>query len=595
MPRPAERKGTHFKPQARWLRDYLLRYKGLLCLIILLGLLTFLCAGGLMFISGYLISEAATQPENILLIYMPIVLTRAFGIARPSLHYFERLASHNFVLRMTSTLRVRLYKALEPHATRGHNRHKTGDILSILADDIEHIQNLYLRIIFPSIVAVLLYLIVVLALGVFSVIFALFMLLWMGIMLILVPLVSLAINGARRYHQKDMRNELYQLLTDAVLGVRDWLYSGRQEDFVASYERSDNQLRLSHAQSNHFSRNRDFLWQVFAAVALVAMLVWIRNLASQGPLSSSWIGAFVLAMFPMLDAFAPIPEAFSNISSYQDSLERINGLEEPLMANQATPPEVLTGKPITICLQEVCFQYEIDRPVLQRLNLTVAQGQKVAVLGPSGAGKSTLLGIIRGDLSPQSGSAMLNNVPCTSLSDAAASLIGVLNQRPYLFDTTIGNNIRLGNPAASDDEIEKAAAQAGLQELLDGLPLGINTSVEEAGARFSGGERQRIALARILLQKTPIVILDEPTIGLDPKQEAKLIATIFDILKDKTIIWVTHHLQGMQRMDNIIFMDNGCVALEGTHEELLRTSERYQTLHALDHWGESMANTTEPL
>ncbi|MCL1886216.1 MAG: thiol reductant ABC exporter subunit CydC, partial [Dehalococcoidia bacterium] len=153
MPRPTEHKGMRLMPQARWLRDYLLHYKGLLCLILLLGLLTFICAGGLMFISGYLISEAATQPENILLIYMPIVLTRAFGIVRPSLHYFERLASHNFVLRMTSTLRVRLYKALEPHATRRHNKHKTGDILSILADDIEHIQNLYLRIIFPSIVA----------------------------------------------------------------------------------------------------------------------------------------------------------------------------------------------------------------------------------------------------------------------------------------------------------------------------------------------------------------------------------------------------------------------------------------------------------
>ena len=577
---------VNFKTQSRWMRAYLERYKALLFVVLLLGLASYLCAAGLMFISGYLISEAATKPDNILLIYMPIVLTRVFGIARPSFHYIERLVSHNFVLRMTSNLRVRLYRALEPYAAHQRNKHKTGDILSILADEIEHIQNLYLRIVFPAVVAAMLYLIVVLALGVFSIVFALLMLLWIGIMIILVPLASLAINGARRYSQKGLRNNLYQSLTDAVLGIRDWLFSGRQADFIAGYETSDNQLRASHVTSNAFSRRRDFLWQILAAVVLIAMLVWISSLTSHGNLSASWIAAFVLAVFPLIDAFAPIPEAFSNLPSYQNSLQRLHNLEQPLKSESATLPEDLMENPITIRLHELCFHYEKEHPILQGLNLTVTPQQKIAILGPSGTGKSTMLSLIRGDLTPVSGTIQLNNIPSASLGDAAASVIGVLNQRPYLFDTTIGNNIRLGNPKASEDEILTAAAQAGLHELITGLALGINTPVEEAGARFSGGERQRIALARILLKKPPIVILDEPTIGLDPRRENELIATIFEELKDKTVIWVTHHLRGMEHMDNIVFLENGSVALEGTHKELLQASNRYRDLYAMDTWGE---------
>ncbi|MCL2281525.1 MAG: thiol reductant ABC exporter subunit CydC [Dehalococcoidia bacterium] len=581
---------NNLKPQVKWVSDYLRRYKRLLFLILFLGLATYLCAAGLMFISGYLISEAATQPDNILLIYLPIVLTRAFGIARPSFHYVERLVSHNFVLRMTSDLRVRLYHALEPDAAQKKNKHKTGDILSILADDIEHIQNLYIRIIFPAVIAALLYLLAVLALGIFSIFFALFMLLWIGVMIILVPLVSLAINGARRYSQKGLRNNLYQSLTDAVLGIRDWLYSGRQADFISNYETNDDQLRTSYCRSNHFSKRRDFFWQMLAAVALAAVLIWISNLTSHGNLSTSWIAAFVLAVFPLIDAFAPIPEAFSNLPLYQDSLKRLNNLEQPAKSGVITLPEELVDTPITIRLHNLCFQYEKGHSVLQGLNLTVAPKQKIAVLGPSGTGKSTMISLIRGDLTPSSGTVQLNNTSSASLGDTIASLIGVLNQRPYLFDTTIGNNIRMGNPLASEDEILLAATQAGLHELLEGLSLGINTPVEEAGARFSGGERQRFALARIILQKTPIIILDEPTIGLDPKREAELIATIFDELKDKTIIWVTHHLRGMERMDNIIFLDNGHIAMEGTHAELLQSSKRYQDLYAMDTWGELKTN-----
>ena len=161
--------------------------------------------------------------------------------------------------------------------------------------------------------------------------------------------------------------------------------------------------------------------------------------------------------------------------------------------------------------------------------------------------------------------------------------MGVLNQKAYLFNTSVMNNIRFGNPEATDEEVYEAAGQVQLHQMVNELPNGYDTNMHETGQRFSGGERQRIALARILLQQTPVVIMDEPTVGLDPITEKELLTTIFDTLKGKTIIWVTHHLVGMEKMDRILFMDHGKITMAGSHQQLLENKERYRGLYTMDH------------
>lgn len=150
----------------RWVKPFLSHYKKTLILAIFLGILTFVCGSGLMFCAGFLISKSATRPENILLVYVPIVLTRAFGIARPAIQYFERIVSHNWVLRMTSKFRQKMYDALEKDAVLFNSKYQLGDVLGHLSDDISHIQNLYLRSIFPMFVAWGLYAIIVISLGI---------------------------------------------------------------------------------------------------------------------------------------------------------------------------------------------------------------------------------------------------------------------------------------------------------------------------------------------------------------------------------------------------------------------------------------------
>ena len=181
----------------RWVKPFFKQYRRALVLALVLGLATFVFAGALMFTSGYLISRAAEMPGNILMIHLPVIFVRVFGIGKPIFQYFERLASHDWVLRMTSGLRLKLYEALEGDAIAFKRSRRTGDILGLLAEDIGHIQNLYLRTVFPTIVAWLLYFAIVIGLGFFSVWFALAMLLVLGVVVFLAPLVSALVNGAR--------------------------------------------------------------------------------------------------------------------------------------------------------------------------------------------------------------------------------------------------------------------------------------------------------------------------------------------------------------------------------------------------------------
>lgn len=564
----------------QWVKPFLHHYKRVLYLALFLGFMTFFCAGALMFTSGYLISRSASLPDNILMIYIPIVLTRAFGIGRPVFRYVERLTSHNWVLKMTSKLRLQLYNTLEKDAIFFKRTYRMGDILGLLAEDINHIQNLYLRTIFPTIIAWVLYCFVVIGLGFVSLWFALMMLvLFLGLVVVF-PLVSVLRNGARQEREKQVKNALYVDLTDNVMGVSDWIFSQRSQEYVDTYLANEQELYDVQNELRQFNRRRNFLFQLYIGLMAVSLILWTsqRFVGNHGG-AANWIAAFVLSLFPLIDAFAVLPDAAQETNVYKDSLDRLNALNGK---DQPEPKKVMVDS-TDIHLSDVSFHYENEtKVVLNQLNLTIPQGQHVAILGRSGSGKSTLATLIRGDLTPTSGSLTLGGVLTSSFGDQMAQYIGVIQQTPYLFHTTILNNLRIGNEDASVEEVWHVLERVGLKELVQRLPDGLQTMVDEAGLRFSGGERHRMALARILLQDTPIVLLDEPTVGLDPITEQALIETFFDELAEKTVIWVTHHLQGIDQMERVIFIEDGQIELSGSPAELAATNARYQRLKAID-------------
>lgn len=564
-----------------WVKPFLKQYKKTLYLALFLGFCTFFCGGALMFNSGYLISKSASHPSNILLVYIPIVLTRAFGIGRPVFRYVERLTSHNWVLKMTSNLRVKLYRILEQDAIFFKRDYSLGDVMGLLAEDINHLQNLYLRTIFPTVIAWLLYIFIVIALGFYSLWFALVMLFYFGIILIVFPLWSVLVNGARQKQEKVLKNELYTNLTDNVLGISDWIFSQRGQEYVELHEQAQADLYAVQAKLRKFNNLRGLLFELtYGGMALVTLLWASGQFVGDHGGAANWIAAFVLAIFPLVDAFAGLPAASQETNVYADSLERLNKLPDQREAKEVSE---LPQAPYDLVVIDLSFQYgKNQKEVLTDLNLTIKRGQKLAILGRSGSGKSTLANLLRGDLKPTKGQITLGGVDVSVLNEQMANYIGVIQQAPYLFNTTLINNVRLGNEDASPEDVWAVLERVGLKKMVASLPKGLETMVDEAGLRFSGGERHRLALARILLQDTPIVLLDEPTVGLDPVTEQALITTFMEQLQGKTLIWITHHLKGIEQVDKVIFIEDGQLEMEGSPEELAKTSPRYQKLKAID-------------
>ncbi|MCM3110824.1 thiol reductant ABC exporter subunit CydC [Lederbergia lenta] len=566
-----------------YILPYLKKYKKLMTATIILGILSVLSASMLTFTSGYLISRASEMPATILLLYIPIVGVRTFGLSRAVTRYLERLAGHNAVLKILSELRVKLYGMLEPQAIFIRSRFQTGDLLGTLADDIEHLQDVYIRTIFPTLIGLFLFVYAVTILALFDWLFALWIALCLSVIVFVYPLLSLYFLKKWQRDSKHKRSRLYQTFTDAVFGISDWIISGKKEQFIEGFMADSRKSHNVEKKLAYWSQSRQLQLQIFSGLIVLMVGIWAGMEAQQGEILPVYIAAFTLVTLPIIEGLIPLSHAIERIPAYQESLERIESIQEYVPYEKINTSEAEIFKEANLRIKDVSYRYnEQQEDALQAISLSIPHGQKLALLGKSGAGKSTLLQLLQGAIEPTSGSILMNGYKPSEYGEKIYEMIGVLNQKPYLFATTVENNIRLGNQQASKAEIERVIKQVKLDEYILSLPNGLQTQMEETGQRFSGGERQRIALARILLKDTPIVILDEPTVGLDPETEFELIETILTNLKDKTIIWITHHLIGIEQMDQILFLDKGKIAMQGTHEQLMQSNIRYRQLYTLD-------------
>ncbi len=566
----------------KWIFPFMRENTGRIMVILLLSILALGTGAMLTFTSGFLISRSAMPIENILMVYIPIVGVRAFGISRAVFSYFERLAGHDAVLRILSKMRIKLYRILEPQALFMKSRFKMGDMLGVLAEDIEQLQYIYLRTIFPTIASFVLYIIVICSIGILDIPFAILMAVYLALLLILFPVCSLFLMRKNQREYKQRRNGLYQKLTDSVLGITDWVISGRSDSFISSYEQDEASAALVNSRLTRFSRWRNFAQQTVSSLVITSLLFWAAEQYAQGHIPVTLIAAIVLVALPILDAFLVVSEAFERIPGYQDSLNRLKGIESADEQRFSQKETALKEDSVHIKLEQVSFAYtKADNPSVQDVNLDIPQGKRIAVIGRSGAGKSTLLKLIQGAIAVQDGKVLYNGKTAGVQTDSSA-IISVLNQNPHLFDTTLRNNLLLGSEDAGEKELNEAIKLAQLDELVNKLPEGLDTFMQETGQRFSGGEKQRVALARILLKDTPVVILDEPNASLDPRTEKELLQTIFTALDGKSVIWITHHLVGVEKMDEILFMEAGKIVMRGTHAELLK-EKRYKQLYELDY------------
>lgn len=568
-----------------WVKSFLKDNKPLLILVIILGFMTALSASALMFTSGYLISKASTRPYNILLIYVPIVLTRAFGISRPAFRYAQRLTSHNWVLKMTSKLRLRLYNTIEKSGIFYKEKFQTGNLLSVLTEDVGHIQNMYLRTIFPSLVALLAYIFIIIATGIISLPLGIAMFILFSILLFIGPIISITINGDRIVNKKKERTKLYEKITDNVLGVGDWNVSGQKERFFENIEKEEKNLAQLEKELRSYGRKRNLTFQViFVFVAIVMLIftgIYFKNFSNK-----NWIAAFVLCVFPLADTFIPLSDGMEEMASHEKSIKNINSLSD-MVENRVykTVEYSIEDAKTAISVKKLTFSYNQGletRKILDDISFDIAKKQKICILGKSGAGKSTLMKILRGDLYDYNGEVKIFDKDMKNVDLGKEKIVGVLNQSPWIFNTTIFNNLRLGDDKLTYSKASEIIKMVGLEGKINSLEKGMDTIIDEGGKNLSGGEKQRMALARILAMDTPIILLDEPTVGLDPVTEHELLDTIFKVFKDKTIVWVTHHLQDIEKMDRVLYLKDGKFIMDDAPSTLIKENEFFKMLYNID-------------
>ena len=570
------------------IRTEIKKNKSMMTLVVILGILSTVSGAALMYVSGFLISKSSLRIGNILMLQVPTVLTRTFSLSQSTFAYLQRLTSHNLVLGIIEKMRSRVYKILEPHALKLKKEYKSGDLLGLIAEDIEHLQNIYLKTIFPSIVSLVLYVIFVTLMFGYDMSYAILATLFGLFIIFIVPFVSLTFTRRNFQVMKEAKYDLYKNFTSAIFGISDWISSNRVNDFMNEYQEKETRLLKKETKIKIFVHFRENLVNFIAGLTVFYMVYSCWSMTLNDSIENVYIASFCMMALSVMSVSVMTSESVAHIPGYEVSIKRV----KDFYANEQDDVDIdkaLENKEGNVIdIENVTFAYENGKNVLDNISLSIKKGEKVAILGRSGVGKSTLVKLLTGTYTDYTGSiSVLGKVPTEKMLGTKISL---LNQKPYLFDMTIRENLKLAlldkKEEVTDDEInskiEESLEKSQLTRLISELPEGINTNVFETGSRFSGGERQRIAFARTLIQNNELLLLDEPTVGLDPKTEHELLKTIFEINRDKTIVWITHHLNSIKYMDRIIFIKDGKVEMNGTHEELYQTNEKYRKLYDMD-------------
>ena len=551
-------------------------YRFRVALAVLLGVATVAGNVGLLSTAAYVISAAAVV-SYISLLTIPIYLVRFFSVSRSFSRYFERLVSHDLTFRLLGNLRSWFYVRLTPLAPVLLEGYRSGDLLSRLVEDVEELENLYLRAVSPVLVAAVVWGLAFAVLYPFDPALAITVLVFLAAAGVGAPLLVWALSRGLGRRQLELRSELYSRIVEGTQGVQDLLAFGREEEQRRQIEVLNRKLGRIERRQALVSGLQDSLGDLLTNLAMLVALVLAIPLVAGGEVRGIYLAFLALVALGVFEAATPLGGAFQTIGRTTAAGERLFEVSdsEPTIRNPKNPLPV--PEDFTLRFDNVSFRYgEGDPFSLEDVSFALEPGRKVAVVGPSGSGKSTLANLILRFRVPQGGEIRLGG---RSLSEYAQEdvrrLVSVVPQSTHVFNDTLRNNLLLADQEANDEALELALERARISSFIERLPDGLDTYVGEHGSRLSGGERRRLAVARALLKDAPLLVLDEPTANLDTVTELEVLASVWEAARDRAALLVTHRLVGMEEMHEILVMDAGRIVERGAHEQLLAAGGLY--------------------
>ena len=576
------------------------------------------CGIALLGTSGFLLARASQHP-NILAIAIAVVAVRGLSVGRGVFRYAERLASHDVAFRILVDIRVRTFQRLERLAPAGLRTLHPGDVLARLVSDVDATQDLFLRGVAPPAAAILA--------GTGAVLACLLILPSAGLVLAagllaagtLVPWLAAARARQASLRLAPARGEFTAHFTDLMSGAAELHAFGAVDAAASRAAGSGAGLATMERRAASGMGLGTGLSSAAAGLTVWAVLGLAVAATGAGALTRVPLAVVTLTALAAFEVVAALPAAAIQLGQARASAARLTAVvDAPDPVRDPAAPLPLPAGPVWVRLRGAQVRYEPGGPLaLDGVDLDLAPGRRVALVGPSGAGKSTVAAVLLRFCELSGGSVTLGGAAGSGLAergvagsgraergaagsglaergaagragrgadlsgyaaDDVRTVIGGCAQDPHIFNTTIAGNLRLACPAATDEELAGAAARAGLLPWIESLPLGWDTPVGAHGAAISGGQRQRLALARALLADPALMILDEPTAHLDPESRRALTADILTATQGRATLLITHDLDGLDQVDEIVVLDRGQVVARGTHAELLRTGGLYHRM-----------------